>query len=223
MRRPKWNSTKSTIRCSKRSTVCARAYGVEVSATGQYPAVAEREQTKLRTIIRTERRMELAFEQLRYLDLYRWRIAEKVMNYPNYGLPAKNKARQDAYMQYWFHGAVPEIDESGCPDFSRTVKGEPSFFRVAGQQTIAEAVHRPPKCTCGRSRTKLLRSCPISKTIPDIDPFPNDENRRPGTDVPGLFVYTDAHAIRHMPVRSDRIYRADNRLTAPSSFFAYGP
>ncbi len=37
--------------------VRARAYGVEVSATGQYPAVAEREQTKLRTIIRTERRM----------------------------------------------------------------------------------------------------------------------------------------------------------------------
>lgn len=57
--------------------VRARAYGVEVSATGQYPAVAEREQTKLRTIIRTERRMELAFEQLRYLDLYRWRIAER--------------------------------------------------------------------------------------------------------------------------------------------------
>lgn len=122
--------------------VRARAYGVEVSATGQYPAVAEREQTKLRTIIRTERRMELAFEQLRYLDLYRWRIAEKVMNYPNYGLPAKNKARQDAYMQYWFHGAVPEIDESDAPISAEPSKGSP-HFRVAGQQTLAEAVHRP--------------------------------------------------------------------------------
>ena len=129
--------------------VRARAYGVEVSATGQYPAVAEREQTKLRTIIRTERRMELAFEQLRCLDLYRWRIAEKVMNYPNYGLPAKNKARQDAYMQYWFHGAVPEIDESGCPDFSRTVKGEPSFFesqanKLSQRQFIAPKMYLWP-------------------------------------------------------------------------------
>lgn len=108
--------------------VRARAYGVDKSATDRYPAVAEREQSALRTVIRTERRMEFAFEQLRYLDLYRWRIAETTMNYPNYGLPGKDKVRHEAYMRYWFHGAVPAIDENGCPDFGRIAKGEPTFF-----------------------------------------------------------------------------------------------
>ncbi len=52
-------------------------------------------------------------------------------------------------MQYWFHGAVPEIDESGCPDFSRTVKGEPSFFesqanKLSQRQFIAPKMYLWP-------------------------------------------------------------------------------
>lgn len=110
------------------NSVRARAYGVDPSATDRYPAITERSQAGLRTIIRTERRMELAFEYQRYLDLYRWRIAETTMNYPNYGLPGKDKARHEAYMRHWFHGAVPQIDENGCPDFSRIVRGDAAFF-----------------------------------------------------------------------------------------------
>ena len=110
--------------------VRARAYGVSPSETDSYPAVTTTDQAKLRTIIRTERRMEFAFENQRYLDLYRWRISEKVMNYRNYGLPKKDEKRQRAYIDngMWFHGAVPEIDEDGCPNFSVVVKGEPDFF-----------------------------------------------------------------------------------------------
>ena len=110
--------------------VRARAYGVSLGDTGSYPAVTTTSQSELRTIIRTERRMEFAFENLRYLDLYRWRISEKVMNYRNYGLPKKDEQRQRAYIDkgMWFHGAVPEIDEDGCPNFSIVVKGEPDFF-----------------------------------------------------------------------------------------------
>ncbi len=95
--------------------------------------------------------MELAFEQLRYLDLYRWRIAEKVMNYPNYGLPAKNKARQDAYMQYWFHGAVPEIDESGCPISAEPSKGSPHFS--SRRPTNSRSGCSSPPNVLGESRT----------------------------------------------------------------------
>ena len=110
--------------------VRARAYGVSPSETDSYPAVTTTDQAKLRTIIRTERRMEFAFENQRYLDLYRWRISEKVMNYRNYGLPKKDEKRQRAYIDngMWFHGAVPDIDEDGCPNFSVVVKGEPDFF-----------------------------------------------------------------------------------------------
>ena len=37
-------------------------------------------QDKLREFIRNERRVELAGEGLRYYDILRWRIAEKVLN-----------------------------------------------------------------------------------------------------------------------------------------------
>ena len=106
--------------------VRSRAYGVDRSSDA-YPAVTTTDQTELRTIIRTERRMEFAFENLRYLDLYRWRIAGKVMNFYNYGLPKKDETLQRAYLDngMWFHGAVPQIDENGCPDFTvPPAKGE---------------------------------------------------------------------------------------------------
>lgn len=42
-------------------------------------------QTKLRELVRRERRVELAFEGHRLFDIRRWRIAEQVMNGPVYG------------------------------------------------------------------------------------------------------------------------------------------
>lgn len=111
--------------------VRARAYKVAYTATTGYPAVTVTDQAALRTVIRTERRMEFAFENLRYMDLFRWRMAEKVLNYYNYGLPRKNEALQRAYIDknMWFHGAVPQIDEDGCPNFAApVVSGEKTFF-----------------------------------------------------------------------------------------------
>lgn len=112
--------------------VRARAYKAAVTATTAYPAVTETSQDGLRTILRTERRMEFAFENLRLYDLWRWRIAEKVLNYPNMGLPKKDQKLQRAYIDdgMWFHGATPQIDEDGCPDFTADVaRGEANFFR----------------------------------------------------------------------------------------------
>ena len=64
--------------------VRARAYGVQHTETDKYPAIVTRSQSELRTILRTERRMEFAFERLRIYDLLRWRIAEKVLNYSDW-------------------------------------------------------------------------------------------------------------------------------------------
>ena len=65
--------------------VRARAYGAVVTNTGAYPAITTTDQTKLREIIRRERKVELANEGFRYFDIRRWKIAEKVMPVVVYG------------------------------------------------------------------------------------------------------------------------------------------
>ncbi len=50
------------------------------------PFVTEKDPGKLREIIRRERLCEFAFENLRYWDLIRWRIAEEVLNGTFYGV-----------------------------------------------------------------------------------------------------------------------------------------
>ena len=52
--------------------VRARAYRTNRSEIKNYPAVMTVEQSKLRSILRRERRVELAFEGVRWLDLVRW-------------------------------------------------------------------------------------------------------------------------------------------------------
>ena len=129
--------------------VRARAYKVDVTATDSYPAITETDQARLRTILRFERRMEFAFENLRLYDLWRWRIAEKVLNRPWIGLPKKDEKLQRAYIDdgMWFHGAVPQVDEDGCVDFMADVaKGDPNFFRGnMYAQILAECKFVAPK------------------------------------------------------------------------------
>lgn len=111
------------------NAVRARAYGSSKS----YPAVTVTDQASLRTVLRTERRMEFAFENLRLYDIWRWRIGEVCLNNFNYGLPKKNKTLQRAYIDkgMWFMGAVPQIDENDCPLFaSPVVSGDPDFFNT---------------------------------------------------------------------------------------------
>lgn len=95
--------------------VRARAYKVDPSATSLYPSVHETDQDKLRTIIRTERRVELAWENRRYFDLIRWKLAETVLTRPVVGLPQKSGLEANiASGDYFFpKNALPEIDENG--------------------------------------------------------------------------------------------------------------
>lgn len=100
--------------------VRARAYGVDYTNTSAYPAVTTTDQQKLRSIIRTERRMEFAKEGLRYMDLIRWKIAGKALTRPNYGMlyPASLLKEKVVDQGLWFWPSTPEIDEDGIPDFS---------------------------------------------------------------------------------------------------------
>ncbi|GAB3260945.1 RagB/SusD family nutrient uptake outer membrane protein [Larkinella harenae] len=98
--------------------VRARAYGVAATAT-TYPAVKMGSQAALRKTVRIERRMELALEGIRYMDIIRWKLAEKVLNIRNFGLldPAdlRTKVVQPGL---WFFPQVPPIDDDGVADFA---------------------------------------------------------------------------------------------------------
>lgn len=100
--------------------VRARAYGVDYTQTSGYPAVTTTDPQELRTILRTERRVEFAKEGLRYMDLVRWRIAGKALGRPNYGMLYPVSLLQEKVVDkgLWFWPDTPQIDEDGISDFS---------------------------------------------------------------------------------------------------------
>lgn len=99
--------------------VRSRAYKVNVSATSSYPAVTTTNKDQLRKIVRLERRMEFAWEGLRYMDVIRWKLADKVLNKDIYGMLDVADLRTKIVKQdLWFFPEVPPIDEDGVADFS---------------------------------------------------------------------------------------------------------
>lgn len=97
----------------------ARAYKVGVAEVSKYPAITLQGQSRMRSILRFERRMETAFEGLRYMDLIRWRLAEKVFNTPEYGMLDVAALRTKVVNAgLWFFPGVPNVDENGLSDFS---------------------------------------------------------------------------------------------------------
>lgn len=83
--------------------VRARAYGKTSVSTSGYPRITTLDQRELRTIIKRERKVELANEGFRLFDIRRWRIAAKVMPVPCYGQLLDPKHTT----------AIPQIDEDG--------------------------------------------------------------------------------------------------------------
>ncbi|WP_257668893.1 RagB/SusD family nutrient uptake outer membrane protein [Parapedobacter tibetensis] len=86
--------------------VRARAYGVDVSAVSDYPAITSTDPAALREVIRRERKIELADEGFRLLDIRRWKIAEHVMPGTFRGRPRGDWSTIPA---------APEINEHGHP------------------------------------------------------------------------------------------------------------
>jgi hypothetical protein len=66
------------------------AAGIDLSNTYGIPAGMS--QSDMRTLIQNERRIELAFEEQRFFDIRRWKIAETVMNQPLMGVSIQNSA-----------------------------------------------------------------------------------------------------------------------------------
>ncbi len=94
--------------------VRARAYGVAVTQTTSYPAIVTIDATQLRKIVRRERRVEFVREGLRYMDLIRWKLAEKILIKPVIGLPdpaIQNRAK-------WPFPGVTPLDNDGIADYS---------------------------------------------------------------------------------------------------------
>lgn len=63
---------------------------VRARASVNMPPITETNPALLRTILRKERRVETAFEGLRYWDLLRWKLAETVLKADFYGAPFPN-------------------------------------------------------------------------------------------------------------------------------------
>jgi len=100
--------------------VRARAYGVAPTDTENYPAVTETNQDKLRTIIRNERHVEFGWENRRWFDLIRWKLAATALTRPICALPAKAGLTANiASGDYFFpKDVLPEIDENGLVDLT---------------------------------------------------------------------------------------------------------
>lgn len=101
------------------NSVRARAYEVDAANVAMYPAVTTTDQTELRKTVRIERRMELANEGLRYMDLIRWKLASKALNSYNYIMLAPDDLQNNIVAKgLWFWPSTPLIDDDGLADFS---------------------------------------------------------------------------------------------------------
>ncbi len=100
--------------------VRSRAYKATPAQTSRYPTITAGTQARLRTILRLERRAELPWENRRWFDLIRWRLAEVAITRPVYALPTKIGLEANlASGDYFFpKGALPQIDENGLVDLS---------------------------------------------------------------------------------------------------------
>lgn len=112
------------------------------------PVVDTYHQEELRQKIRNERRVELAGEGLRYMDLVRWRIAHKAINGNLYGLanvvvdtdvneiPTGPLMDNVVNKGLWFWGMPPTIDEDGLPNFDHLY--EAGMCRVLNVMSFPE-------------------------------------------------------------------------------------
>jgi len=83
---------------------------------------------QLRSVVRKERKVELAGEGVRYFDLLRWKIADKLLNGPCYGRNPKG-----------FLSSAPVIDENGTPDYSKVSNA--NLLRIIQTRTFVPAAN----------------------------------------------------------------------------------
>lgn len=105
--------------------------GIEPGNDGRYGLPVSYTQDEMRKIIQNERRIELAFEEHRFWDIRRWKIAEDVMNKPLRGVEITKLAdgsytydyvdvREstfDAGKMYWY--PIPRGEMNGNPELTQ--------------------------------------------------------------------------------------------------------
>ncbi|MBU1820520.1 MAG: RagB/SusD family nutrient uptake outer membrane protein, partial [Bacteroidetes bacterium] len=92
------------------NSIRARAYGKKMEEAS-YPKITTTDQTALRNALRRERRVELVLEGLRYMDLIRWKLADKALNIDVPGL--NDPTKQDRKQWPFTNTLKPIIDENG--------------------------------------------------------------------------------------------------------------
>ncbi|BDD11776.1 starch-binding protein (plasmid) [Fulvitalea axinellae] len=116
-----------------------------------FPEITSNDRDELRKILRNERRVELALEGQRYMDLIRWRLAEHAFNgynlAPLYAIPNPSTDAKPEDIEgklidlivnkgLWFWAETPTIDpQTGLPQFKDWEEGDEgsgkkSFARV---------------------------------------------------------------------------------------------
>lgn len=113
--------------------VRSRAYGTTRDNVSKYPAVTTTNIDELRFILRSERRMEFAWENRRWFDLMRWRLCDKAINRPYIDLPAKAQLQKNIKNgDYFFPAdAIPVIEENGLVDLSGLLTSKGLFRKTA--------------------------------------------------------------------------------------------
>ena len=120
--------------------VRARAYGSAPEQTAKYPAITSTSQNELRKILRAERRMEFAFEGLRYNDLIRWRLAEKALNTAIYGMIDPDVQRERIIKPgLWFFPETAPVDEDGISNFQPML--EKGYVQVLALRAFDKEKH----------------------------------------------------------------------------------
>ncbi len=111
-----------TLNCI--NDVRARAYGVKREDTSIYPAITTTDQAELRKVLRRERRVEFAWENLRYYDLLRWHQFENAFGHNMFGF-TRTAATAKEFLENggWFWPSTPKFDEDGFPCFEDMVDG----------------------------------------------------------------------------------------------------
>ena len=116
------------------NSIRARAYKCKLTETDKYPAITETDQTALRKILRNERRCELAWENRRWFDIMRWRMAEECCTMPIYGLPGNDDSLANEKTGYWPwpKDFRPHMKASSAIDIS-DIEAYPSYFTINQQ------------------------------------------------------------------------------------------
>ncbi len=113
------------------NAIRARAYGKKSPDDTGYPKITTTDQAELRKVLRRERRVELVLEGLRYMDLIRWRLADKALNVDVPGL--NDPIKQDRKQWPFTNTLLPRIDENGLVFHDHIIQA--GFARkIAGYQ-----------------------------------------------------------------------------------------